>query len=238
MKVREILVSMSLVAVTLNAIAAHPLPLISEVEVLPSEASLTVDPSALPLVPEDDVFSVAYYDTLAILHSENRCSEFFGGNSVIDIFNRLIAKMHKDYFAPDIGIRMGGETENILNTQTNRRYRMFEKVELNGNGPFYKNTYSDSAQTLPGIGTYGPDTREARVLMLLHELGHTIKEDDGKWLLPNDGDDESLSRRNSLKVEKICGEEISKLGRVEGKTDELARVSLKSNPAAKHLRIH
>jgi hypothetical protein len=223
MKVRKIPVGMALLTFALTTIAAKPLPLILEVEVFPSEASVTVDPSALPLVLEDDVFGSAYHDALAILRSENRCSEFFGGTSTVDIFDRLIAKMHKDYFSADIGIRMGGETENILNTQTNRRYRMFEKVELNGNGPFYKNNYSDSAQTLPGIGTYGPDTREARVLMLLHELGHTVKGDDGKWLLPNDGDDESLSRRNSMKVEKVCGEEISKRGRVEGKTDELAK---------------
>ena len=223
MKIRETLIGIALVAAVVSTSAAKPLPLILEDEVFPSEASLTVDPSASPLVLEDDVFGSAYYDALAILGSENRCSEFFGGTSTVDIFERLIAKMHKNYFSADIGIRMAGETENILNAQTNRRYRMFEKVELNANGPFYKNKYSDSARTLPGIGTYGPDTREARVLMLLHELGHTIKGDDGKWLLPNDGGDESLSRRNSLKIEKVCGGEISKLGRVEGKTEELAK---------------
>ena len=223
MKVREILIGIALLALALSSIAANPLPVISDLFL--SQPNVLVDPSALPLVLEDDVFGSAYYDTLAILRSENRCSEFFGGTSTVDIFDRLIAKMHKNYFSADIGIRMGGETENILDNQTNRRYRMFEKVELNGNGPFYKNKYSDSVRTLPGIGSYRPDTREARVLMLLHELGHTIKRDDGKWLLPNDGDDESLSRRNSLTVEKVCGEEISKLGRVEGKTDELANAA-------------
>lgn len=223
MKIREILTGIALLALALSAIAANPLPVISDS--FPSQPNVPVDPSALPLVLEDDVFGSAYYDTLAILNSENRCSEFFGGTSTVDIFDRLIAKMQKNYFSADIGIRMGGETENIFDNQTNRRYRMFEKVELNGNGPFYKNKYSDSVRSLPGIGTYGPDTREARVLMLLHELGHTIKGDDGNWLLPNDGADESLSRRNSLKVEKVCGEEISKLGRVNGKTDELANVA-------------
>lgn len=223
MKVREVLAGVALLSVALSTIAANPTPIVTEVEIFPREINRTVEPSALPLVLEDDVFSSAYHDTLAILRAGNRCSEFFGGAATVDIFDRLIARMHKDYFAADIGIRMGGETENILNTQTNRRYRMFEKVELNGNGPFYQSKYSDSAHTLPGIGTYGPDTRDARVLMLLHELGHTVKADDGKWLLPNDGADESLSRRNSMKVEKICGEEISNLGRVEGKTEEMAQ---------------
>jgi hypothetical protein len=221
MKIREILVGALLLPIALSTIAANPLPLRAEAEVLSHEAN-RASPSALPLVVADDVFSSAYYDTLAILRAGNRCSDFFGGASTVDIFDRLIARMHKDYFQADIGIRMGGETENILNTQTNRRYRMFEKVELNANGPFYQK-YSDSAHTLPGIGTYGPDTREARVLMLLHELGHTIKSDEGKWLLPNDGDDESLSRRNSIKIEKVCGAEISNLGQAEGKAAQRAQ---------------
>jgi hypothetical protein len=46
-----------------------------------------------------------------------------------------------------------------------------------------------------------------------------VKTDDGKWLLPNDGEDEELSRRNSMKVEQICGEEISKLRQSEGKAE-------------------
>jgi hypothetical protein len=223
MKVREILAGVALLSVALSTITANPVLRITEFEIFPGETVRTVEPSSLPLVREDDVFSSAYYDTLAILRAGNRCSEFFGGASTVDIFDHLIGRMHKDYFSADIGIRMGGETENVLNTQTNRRYRMFEKVELNGNGPFYQSKYSDSAQPLPGIGTYGPDTREARVLMLLHELAHTIKSDEGKWLLPNDGDDESLSRRNSMKIEKICGEEISRLGGVEGKVEEMAK---------------
>ena len=225
MKIREILVGVALLSATLSTITANPLPRLTDIEIFPGETNRTVEPSALPLVREDDVFSSAYYDAVAILRAGNRCSEFFGGVSTVDILDRLIAKMHKDYFKADIGIRMTGETENILNTQTNRRYRMFENVELNGNGPFYRNTYSDSAVPLPGIGTYAPGTREARVLMLLHELGHTIKGDEGKWLLPNDGDDESLSLRNSMKIEKICGDEISNLGRVEGKAEETARAA-------------
>ncbi|MEO7971548.1 MAG: hypothetical protein ABI698_09635 [bacterium] len=229
MKVREILVGVVLLSVALSTITANPLSLPVDVKIFPRETKRTVEPAAMPLVFEDDVFSSAYYDTLAILRTGNRCSQFFGGTSTVDIFDSLIAKMHKDYFKADIGIRMTGLTENILNVQTNRAYRMFEKVELNGNGPFYRDKYSDSAQPLPGIGTYGPDTREARVLMLLHELGHTIKSDEGKWLLPNDGDDESLSRRNSVKVEKVCGEEISNLGRAAGKTAETAKAGKASH---------
>jgi hypothetical protein len=222
MKVREILIGVALLSVALNTIAANPLPLMAEVEIFPRETNRTLEPSALPLVLEDDVFSSAYYDTVAILGTENRCSKFFGGPSTVDIFNQIIAKMRKDYLSANVGIRMSGTTASVLDFQTNRAYRLFEKVIINGNGPFFRSKYPDSA-SLPGIGTYGPDTRQARVLMLLHELGHTIKSDEGKWLLPDDGGDESLSRRNSMKIEKVCAEEISNRSRVEGKTEETAK---------------
>jgi hypothetical protein len=224
MTVRKILFGLALLSVAVNTIGATPLLATVETEVLAHEPSPAVEPSTnLPLVLDDDVFSSAYYDTLAILSTTNRCSEFFGGASTIEIFNELIAKMRKDYFSSDIGIRMSGTTSNIVNTITNREYRLFKNVALNGNGPFYRSKYFNSVQSLPGIGTYKSDTREARVLMLLHELGHTVKADDGKWLLPNDGNDEKLSRRNSMEIEKVCGKEIANLARNEGKTDSQSR---------------
>jgi hypothetical protein len=82
---------------------------------------------------------------------------------------------------------------------------------------------------LPGIGTYEPASRESRVLMLLHELGHTVKADDGEWLLPNDGKNAILSRRNSLLIEKVCGEEIASLGNTEGSIEVMAQA-----PASTH----
>jgi hypothetical protein len=194
----------------------------ADVEIFPLATNRTLEPSTLPLVVEDDVFGSAYYDTLAILSTENRCSKFFGGPSTVDIFNQIIAKMRKDYFSANVGIRMSGTTVSVHDFQTNRAYRLFEKVIINGNGPFYRSRYPGSA-SLPGIGAYGPDTREARVLMLLHELGHIVTADDGKWLLPNDGNDEKLSRHNSMEIEKICGNEIANLGRAEGKTESAAK---------------
>jgi hypothetical protein len=224
MKIQKILFGLALLSVAVNTIGATPLLATVEIEVLASEANPLIEPSAnLPLVAEDDVFSSAYYDTLAILGTTNRCSEFFGGPSTIEVFNQLIAKMRKDYFSSDIGIRMSGVTSNIFNTATNRKYRLFKQVTLNGNGAFYRSKYLNSIQSLPGIGTYRSDTREARVLMLLHELGHIVTADDGKWLLPNDGNDEKLSRRNSMEIEKICGNEIAHLGRAERKTESAAK---------------
>jgi len=79
---------------------------------------------------------------------------------------------------------------------------------LNTNGPFYRKRLSQAEPTMPRIGTFEPNTREIRVLIFLHELGHVIKGEDGKWLLPDDGKSDDLSRQNSQKIEDVCGEQI------------------------------
>jgi hypothetical protein len=222
MTAREIFFGLALLSVAINATAANPSLMTdtnSGSEIVSHEGSPKTN---LPLVLEDNVFSSAYYDVLDILSARNRCSEFFGGAATIDIFNRMVAKMRKNYFSANIGIRMSGKTENIIDRQTNRVYRLFEKVSINANGPFYRGKSFNFDQSLPGVGTYKPATREVRVLMLLHELGHAVTTDDGKWLLPNDGNDEDLSRSNSMKIETMCGKEIADLGRIEGKTEVAA----------------
>lgn len=164
------------------------------------------------LIAEDRVMASAYYDTLSILSTINRCSEFFGGpGAAVDVFNRMIGQMEKDYLSAAIGMEMSGITMNFSNAVTQVEFRLFDKVVLNANGPFYRrNSAADSR-----VGSFSPSTREARVLIFLHELGHVVKGRDGKWLLPNDGHDMALSHRNSTAVEKVCGEEIKGLGTSE-----------------------
>lgn len=53
--------------------------------------------------------------------------------------------------------------------------------------------------------------------MFLHELGHMMKGNDGRWLLPDDGKDQNRSHVNSQKIEDFCGSEIKRL-RKEGAT--------------------
>ncbi len=173
-----------------------------------------VVPLTSPLIAEDKVFGEAYYDTLGILTGNNGCSDFFGGSeSSIDIFNRLIQRVRKDYLAVSIGIQMSGEVVNAHNARTNSRYRLFEKVSINANGPFYRKKSSDSQPTVPGVGSFGPNTREARALMLLHELGHIVKGKSGSWLLPDDGRDQALSWENTKRIEDVCGNQIKGLGK-------------------------
>jgi len=167
-----------------------------------------------PLITEDKILGTAYYDTLSILSSRNECSDFFGGPSAsVDIFNAFMGKVRKGYFSSSIGIQMSGATVNIFNLGTKTKYRVFEKVSINRNGPFYRRKYLISQPSLSGVGRFEPNTKEARVLMLLHELGHVIRGQSGAWLLPDDGGDEVLSRDNTRKIENVCAEQIKNLGK-------------------------
>lgn len=164
-----------------------------------------------PLITQDKTFREAYYDTLSILNGSNECSEFFGGPSKsVVVFDDLMARVNKEMFPSSIGIQMSGPITNVSSMTTKTKYRLFDKVSINYNGPFYRHRTSDSQPSINGVGTFPPNTREVRVLMLLHELGHVV-EADGKWLLPDDGRDVELSRSNTRKVEDVCGGQIRSL---------------------------
>jgi hypothetical protein len=169
-----------------------------------------------PLITEDKILGSAYYDTLSILSTANECSDFFGGSTAsVDIFNGLIGKVRWSYLQPSIGIRMSGAALSGFNQTTRTRYRLFDKVSINRNGPFYRRKNSPWELTVRGVGTFAPNTKEARVLMFLHELGHIVKGEGGNWLLPDDGGDEALSRDNTRKIEDVCGGQIRNLGKAD-----------------------
>jgi hypothetical protein len=166
------------------------------------------------LVPsEDKAISSAYWDAFGILSENNRCSEFFGGTDVREVLNRFVGGLKKDYTAPSIGFRMSGPSVSMLNAATKRSYRLFEKMEVNLNGPFYKIRMPNSGPAIRRIGSFESNTREVRALMILHELGHLIKGSDGNWLLPDDGNDPELSLNNTRTVEKSCNDQIRSLGK-------------------------
>jgi hypothetical protein len=167
-----------------------------------------------PLINEDKVLGSAYYDTLSILSTPNECSDFFGGSSLsVEIFNSLIGKVRKEYLSTTVGIRMSGATMNVTNFETNSKYRLFDKVSINVNGPFYRKRYTSGTLFVPGIGTFRANTKEGRVLMFLHELGHIIQDQSGRWLLPDDGRDDQVSRENTRKIENVCGNQLKNLGK-------------------------
>ena len=220
MRLRDLLMATTLMSFTLITTLASPLPvLVGRTEFEDDYLKTNTPPRAVLLLPappesiaKDKVLESVYYNTLAILSTSNRCSEFFGGpNTSMDIFSRFVGQVRKDYDSSSVAMRMRGPTINGADVRTNARYRLFSKVHINANGPFYKSANSRSERTIFGIGTFPPNTREVRVLILLHELGHLIRGNDGNWLLPDDGGNERLSRENSRKIEDVCGEQIKRV---------------------------
>jgi hypothetical protein len=231
MRLREFLIGTALMFIALETAKATP-PFVfmdEDPNAYGSEArnaaeaskseSFPVVPS--PLISRDKVFAAAYYDALSILGTSNTCSDFFGGPAAsVYVFNLLIGRVRKDYFSSSIGMRMSGATTNVVNDRTLREYRFFEKVSINVNGSFYRRKSSNSEPFVGPIGTFQPNTKEVRVLILLHELGHLMKGADGDWLLPDDGKDDELSKLNSQKIEDVCGDQIKVLGKAEAKTHQ------------------
>lgn len=165
------------------------------------------------LISADPIFASAYFDTLQILGTHNKCSEFFRGpDAATDVFRRLVAQIKKEHLGAGIAMRMTGKTTTVVNVRTQQHYRLFDNVTLNANGAFYRRRVSQADGNTPGIGTFAPNSAEIRVLIFLHELGHLMKGANNQWLLPNDGTDEGASRSNSEKIEKVCGEEIRRIG--------------------------
>lgn len=176
----------------------------------------TPDPKTLfqpeALAIKDQEFLTVYGDGYTILSTNNNCSRFFGGTTeVLEVFNQMLANFRKGVLDVSTGIQMSGTYSNYRNTATGFAYRLFEKQTVNMRGSFYSQKRFPSESQVPEIGHFAPNTRGARVLMLLHELAHLIKGQDGHWLIPDDGFNLFQSRNNTALIEKQCGEEIRKL---------------------------
>ena len=171
--------------------------------------AFAVLPLVDPLKPTQ--LEQAYLDSFSILKSENSCSAFFGGSQSIVALNQFIRQIRQSRFDQRVGLRMTGETTTITSAATHFTFRLFEKVEVNKDGPFYRRNTSSANGQIPQIGPFDPNTREARVTSILHELGHLIQKPGGQWVLPNDGNDPGLSRENTQRVLGVCGEQIRSL---------------------------
>jgi hypothetical protein len=153
----------------------------------------------------------AYLDAYTILKEDNSCSRFYSGPSAISALNQLVGSLTATYFNRAIALRMRGATTWIQNYRTGRSYRLFEKAEVNLSGSFYKGNYSASEAKIPVIGYFQPNTREARVTILLHELGHMLRKPNKEWVLPDDGADPEISRQNTNRVIDACRDQINGL---------------------------
>lgn len=179
----------------------------------PARAPLAV-PTPLAQLTGDAVFRQAYADVYGILSTDNGCSRFYGGAApAAYVFNQLAATFKPGRVGgSSMAGQMSGEVVHITHAPTGLKFRLFEKARLNTIGPFYRRQGAKLDERVPRIGNYAPDTREARALILLHELGHVVKGAGTGWLLGDDGDDAELSERNTELVETHCGAQLKALG--------------------------
>lgn len=171
-------------------------------------------PSPLALKGKSTRYRAAYADTYHVLSARSTCSDFFGGGAfAIEVLNDLAAQLKTEHLnTTSIGMMMSGDQQNVVKTSTGQTYRLFARALLNTDGPFFRDRNSMPDRTnVPRVGSFAPNTRAARVLILLHELAHLIRRPDGDWLIPNDGRDVEQSERNTALIESMCGAEIKAL---------------------------
>jgi hypothetical protein len=154
----------------------------------------------------------AYLDTYSLLSGNNRCSQFFAGSGSRLVLDEFVIRLRVRFMSDSrIGIRMSGTFKSIVDHPEGIIYRLFEQAEINRIGAFYRSQVSRADPSVKNVGSFWPNTREARVLMLLHELAHLVQGNDGTWLIPDDGKDAQLSHSNTLTVESKCGKDINTL---------------------------
>ena len=165
----------------------------------------------------------ALQDAISILSSNNLCSRFYGDpNTAVEVLNRL-GTQFQIHLLPDsrTGIEMSGNFTYFAQSERHAGYRLFAEATINIRGPFFKARVFPSEPYLPGVGSFPPNTREARVLMLLHELGHLVEGQDGRWLILDDGNAPGISFQNTALIEAQCRLQILSLS--EPATNQIVR---------------
>ena len=156
------------------------------------------------------VLQSAYRDAFKILAGANKCSDFLGGTGSIAALNELVSNIGTTTMRRSVAMQMSGQTITYQSHLTGFTYRMFEKATLNVDGLFFRGNGVGQPK-VPSIGGFSPNTREARVTVLLHELGHLIRGSDKRWLLPDDGESEVLSVANTDRILEACRRTIKQV---------------------------
>jgi hypothetical protein len=155
----------------------------------------------------------AYQDAIGILSKNNSCSRFFGDTRAAEeVLRRLITQLQNHLLRDSsTGIEMSGNFTYFAQTEGRAGYRLFAAATINTRGPFLKAKVFPAEPYVPPVGSFLPNTREARVLMLLHELAHLVKGQNGSWLIPDDGNAPALSKQNTALIESQCRAQILSL---------------------------
>lgn len=160
----------------------------------------------------------AFQDAISILSKNNSCSRFYGDPKTAAEVLRRLATQFRLHLLRDsrTGIEMSGNFTYFDQTENHGGYRLFAAATINTAGPFFKAKVFPAEPYVPPVGSFLPNTREARVLMLLHELAHLVKGQDGNWLIPDDGNAPALSKQNTELVESQCRTQILSLSQKAG----------------------
>src|SRR5690348_10703362 len=149
----------------------------------PEEAVAISGEQPQPLVfsHKDYELTQAYADVFRILSDENSCSDFFGGpHKATTVLNNFVPLVESHRLLKELSFLMTGRPRIIYNPITGLSYRLFDRATINSDGSFYHRRL-DSLHRFPAdVGSFPPGTRQARALILLHELGHLIEGADGE----------------------------------------------------------
>ncbi|HJY26666.1 MAG TPA: hypothetical protein VJ306_01435 [Pyrinomonadaceae bacterium] len=150
-------------------------------------------------------FNQAYSDVYKILSNQNTCSRFYGGPGTATlVLNGFVRNVKSEPLTRDVAFRMTGRLRLIRESGTGPPYRLFERAMVNTNGSFYQRREDPMRKFPSNVGDFSPGSRPARALILLHELGHLIQNNEGDWLLPDDDGNGVKSNENTLRVQQEC----------------------------------
>jgi hypothetical protein len=179
-------------------------------------AEVSVAPEDLPRTPvvakKSWTLTQAYADVFKILSSRNSCSDFYGGpRAATTVLNDFFMLVESRELFLEVSFQMVGKPRMIYDHSARVFYRLFDTTLVNTNGSFYRRRL-DAMRKVPfDVGSFRPGTRQARALILLHELGHLIQGQNGTWLIPDDGFDFRQSHANSLRIQEVCRAELETL---------------------------
>ncbi|HEY4425632.1 MAG TPA: hypothetical protein VGN10_15585, partial [Pyrinomonadaceae bacterium] len=169
-------------------------------------------PRPLVVIKKDWNITQAYIDVFKILKDQNTCSDFYRGpRTATTVLNGFVRRVKSQSLLRDVSFEMVGSPRIIRDPATGASYRLFEKTMVNINGSFYQRREDPMRKFPSDVGNFAPGSRAARALILLHELGHLIQDENGEWLIPDDGFDGTQSKENTLRVQQACRKELNKL---------------------------
>jgi hypothetical protein len=169
-------------------------------------------PRRVVLVKKDWSLAQAYSDVFKILSDQNPCSSFYGGpRAATTVLNDFVVLVQSQPMQREVTFQMVGTPRVLRDPATGASYRLFDRTMVNTNGSFYQRRVELMREYPSDIGDFAPGSRQARALILLHELGHLIQDENGDWLIPDDGHNGPQSKANTLRVQQACRVQLATL---------------------------